>query len=91
MVMDEVGISTTPIMKKKKAQPEDEVEAIRDRGMTNSKYSAIIVKSLGIMLQHVELQVLELMKRVNYIEEKNGKNDTLLLARNNTREGQEKI
>ena len=53
--MDEVAISTTPIMQKKKAQPEDEVEAILDRGMTNSKYNAIIVKSLGIMLQNVEL------------------------------------
>ena len=49
MVMDEVGISTTtttPIMPKEKAQPEDEAEVIQDRGMTNSKYNVIIVKSL---------------------------------------------
>ena len=56
VVMDEVGISTTTtlIMPKEKAQPEDEVEAIQDRGMTNPKYSAIIVKSLGIILHNVE-------------------------------------
>ena len=64
VVMDEVGISTTttPIMPKEKAQPEDEAEAIQDRGMTNPKYSAIIVKSLGIMLQNVELQAPELRR-----------------------------
>ena len=64
VVMDEVGISTTttPIMPKEKAQPEDEAEAIQDRGMTNPKYSAIIVKSLGIMLQNAELQALELRR-----------------------------
>ena len=52
VVIDEVGISTTttPIMPKEKAQLKDEVEAIQDRGMTNPKYSVIIVKSLGIML-----------------------------------------
>ena len=68
--MDEVGISTTttPIMLKKKAQPEDEAEAeaeaeaIQDRGMTNPKYSTIIVKSLGIMLQNAELQAPELKR-----------------------------
>ena len=62
MVMDEVEISTTPIMPKEKAQPEDEAEAIQDRGMKNPKYSAIIVKSLGIMLQNVELQAPKLRK-----------------------------
>ena len=63
VVMDEVGISiTTPIMPKEKAQPEDEAEAIQDRGMTNLKYSAIIVKSLGIMLQNAELQAPELKR-----------------------------
>ncbi|KAH9681187.1 hypothetical protein KPL71_026873 [Citrus sinensis] len=36
VVMDEVGISTTtPIMPKEKAQPEDEAEAIQDRGASN--------------------------------------------------------
>ena len=62
--VDEVGISTTitPIMTKEKTQPEDEAEAIQDRGMTNLKYNSIIVKSLGIMLQNVELQVPELMR-----------------------------
>ena len=60
VVIDEVGISTTttPIMPKEKAQP----EAIQDRGMTNPKYSAIIVKSLGIMLQNAELQAPELKR-----------------------------
>ena len=65
VVMDEVRISTTtttPIMPKDKAQPEDKAETIQDRGMTNPKYNAIIVKSLGIMLQNVELQVPELMR-----------------------------
>ena len=60
VVMDEVGISTTttPIMPKEKAQPEE----IQDRGMTNLKYSAIIVKSLGIMLQNAKLQAPELRR-----------------------------
>ena len=49
-------------MPNEKAQPEDEAEAIQDRGMTNPKYNAIIVKSLGILLQNVELQVPELMR-----------------------------
>jgi len=65
VVMDEVRISTTtttPIIPKEKAQPEDEAEAIQDRGMTNPKYSAIIVKSLGIMLQNAELQAPELKR-----------------------------
>ena len=64
MVIDEVGISTTttPIMPKEKAQPEDEVEVIQDRGMTIPKYSAIIVKSLAIMLQNTELQAPELRR-----------------------------
>ena len=49
VVMDEVRISTTttPIILKEKAQLEDEVEAIQDRGMKNPKYNAIIVKSLS--------------------------------------------
>ena len=52
VIMDEVGISTTttPIMPKEKAQLEDEAKVIQDRGMTNPKYSAIIVKILGIIL-----------------------------------------
>ena len=49
-------------MPKEKAQPEDEAEAIQDRSMTNPKYSAIIVKSLGIMLQNAELQAPELRR-----------------------------
>ena len=63
VVMDGDGISTTtPIMPKEKAQPEDDEKAIQDRGMTNLKYNSIIVKSLGIMLQNVELQLPELMR-----------------------------
>ena len=65
MVMDEVEISTTTttlIMPKEKAQSEDEAKVIQDQGMINPKYNAIIVKSLGIMLQNVELQVPELMR-----------------------------
>ena len=52
LVMDDVGIltTTTPIMPKEKAQPEDEVEVIQDRGMANPKYNFIIVKSFNIML-----------------------------------------
>ncbi|KAH9670910.1 hypothetical protein KPL70_017154 [Citrus sinensis] len=66
VVMDEVGISTTPIMPKEKAQAEDEVEAIQDRASST-----------------------RIEERVNYAEEKNGEDDTLLLARNDTIEGQE--
>ena len=64
LVMDEVGISTTttPIMSKEKVQLEDEAEAIQDRGMSNPKYNAIIVKSLGTMLQNIQLQVPKLMR-----------------------------
>ena len=64
VVMNEIGIltTTTPIMPKEKAQPKDEAEAIQDQGMTNLKYNSIIVKSLGIMLQNVELQLPELMR-----------------------------
>ena len=64
VVMDEVRISTTTtlIMPKEKAQPEDEAEAIQNRGMTNPKYNSIIVKSLDIILQNVERQVSELMQ-----------------------------
>ena len=49
-------------MEKEKAQTEDEVEPIQDRGITNPKYNAIIVKSLGIMLKNIELQAPELMR-----------------------------
>ena len=61
VIIDEIGILTTSIMEKEKAQAEDNIEAIHDQGMTNPKYNAIIVKSLGIMLQNRELQVPELM------------------------------
>ncbi|KAH9752737.1 hypothetical protein KPL71_014822 [Citrus sinensis] len=65
--MDEVGISsTTPIMPKEKAQPEDEAEAIQDRAPST-----------------------RIEERVNYAEEKNGEDSTLLLARNDTSGGQE--
>ena len=47
--------TTSPIMEKEKAQPKDEAEAIQDRGMINPKYNAIIIKSLGIMLQNIQL------------------------------------
>ncbi|KAH9650220.1 hypothetical protein KPL70_026283 [Citrus sinensis] len=71
VVMDEVGISTTttPIMPKEKAQPEDEAEAIQDR-----KCRAPSTR---------------IEERVNYAEEKNGEDGTLLLARNDTSGGQE--
>ncbi|KAH9669730.1 hypothetical protein KPL70_021911 [Citrus sinensis] len=69
MVMDEVGISTTPIMPKEKAQAEDEVEAIQDR--------------------ECRAPSTRIEKRVNYTEEKNGEDVTLLLARNDTSGGQE--
>lgn len=49
-VMEEVGILTTLIMKKEKAQLEDEEEATQDQGMTNTKQNAIIVINFGIML-----------------------------------------
>ena len=64
VVIDEVGISITTIliMEKEKAQLADEVEAIKDRGTTNPKYSAIVVKSLGIILQNVECQAPKLMR-----------------------------
>ena len=71
VVMDEVEISTTtPIMPKEKTQPEDEAKAIQDQGMTNLKYSAIIVKSLGIMLQNPELQVPELRREWTMLQRK---------------------
>ncbi|KAH9681167.1 hypothetical protein KPL71_026862 [Citrus sinensis] len=71
VVTDEVGISTTttPIMPKEKAQPEDEVEAIQDREC----------KALSTKID----------ERVNFVEEKNGKDCTLLLSRNDTSGGQE--
>ena len=57
-------------MPNEKAQPEDEAEAIQDRGMTNPKYSAIIVKSLGIMLQNAELQAPELKRECTMLKRK---------------------
>ena len=67
VVVDEVGITTTIIptatTRKGKAQHEAVEEAIRTRGMTNLKFDAIIVRSLGIMLQNVELQTIELRRR----------------------------
>ncbi|KAH9671981.1 hypothetical protein KPL70_017541 [Citrus sinensis] len=71
VVMDEVGISTTttPIMPKEKAQPEDEAEAIQDR--------------------ECRAPSTRIEERVNYAEEKNGEDGTLLLARNDTSGGQE--
>lgn len=54
-VMNEIRISTTTlIMEKEKTQPKDKAKVIEDRGTTNIKYSVIIVKSLGIILQNVE-------------------------------------
>ncbi|KAH9659148.1 hypothetical protein KPL70_023755 [Citrus sinensis] len=68
VVMDEVGISTTTlIMPKEKAQPEDEAIQNRECRAPSTKIE----------------------ERVNYAEEKNGKDDTLLLARNDTSGGQE--
>ncbi|KAH9735937.1 hypothetical protein KPL71_017913 [Citrus sinensis] len=71
VVMDEVGISTTttPIMPKEKAQPEDEAEAIQDRECRTPST--------------------RIEERVNYAEEKNSEDGTLLLARNDTSGGQE--
>ncbi|KAH9751570.1 hypothetical protein KPL71_014344 [Citrus sinensis] len=71
VVMDEVGISTTttPIMPKEKAQPEDEAETIQDR--------------------ECRAPSTRIEERVNYAEEKNGEDGTLLLARNDTSGGQE--
>ncbi|KAH9670908.1 hypothetical protein KPL70_017154 [Citrus sinensis] len=45
VVMDEVGISTTPIMPKEKAQAEDEVEAIQDRVEKESGYQIKAMRS----------------------------------------------
>ncbi|KAH9681844.1 hypothetical protein KPL71_027113 [Citrus sinensis] len=71
VVMDEVGISTTttPVMPKEKAQPEDEAEAIQDR--------------------ECRAPSTRIEERVNYAEETNGEDGTLLLARNDTSGGQE--
>ena len=66
VVVDEVGITTTTIpttMRKEKAQHEAVEESIRTQGMTNLKFDAIIVRSLGIMLQNVELQTIESRRR----------------------------
>ena len=64
VVMDDVGISTTTlIMEKWESSTKRRVEAIQDRGMTNLKYKAVIVKILGIILQNIEFQVLEWMRK----------------------------
>lgn len=57
--------------------------------MKNPKYSAIIVRSLGIILQNVELLSTRVDEEVNYIKEKNDKDNTLLLAHNDISGGQE--
>ena len=66
-VMDEVGITATTIptttTRKGKAQHEALEEAIRTQGMTNLKFDAIIVRSLDIMLQNVELPTIESRRR----------------------------
>ena len=58
-VADEVGITTTTIpattTRKGKVQHEAVEEAIRTRGMTKLKFGAIIVRSLDIMLQNIDL------------------------------------
>ncbi|KAH9752860.1 hypothetical protein KPL71_014876 [Citrus sinensis] len=71
VVMDKVGISTTTtqIMPKEKAQPEDEAKVIQDRECRSPST--------------------RIEERVNYTEEKNGEDDTLLLAHNDTSRGQE--
>ena len=61
-VVDEVGITTTT-MRKGKAQHEAVEEAIRTRGMTKLKFGAIIVRSLDIMLQNVDLPTIESRRR----------------------------
>lgn len=51
VVMDDVEISTTtPIMEKGDSSTKGRVEAIQNRGMTNLKYRAVIVKILFIIL-----------------------------------------
>ena len=66
-VVDEVGIITTIIptttTRKGKAQHEAVEKAIRTRGMKNLKFDTIIVRSLGIMLQNVELLTIESRRR----------------------------
>lgn len=66
-VVDKAGITTTTIptttMRKEKAQHEAVEESIRTQGMTNLKFDAIIVRSLGIMLQNVELPTTKLRRR----------------------------
>ena len=86
VVMDKVGISTTttPIMPKEKAQPEE----IQDRGK-NPKYNVIIVKNLGINTSECRALTTKIDERVNYVEEKNSENSTLLLTRNDISGGQE--
>jgi len=65
-VMDEAGITTTTIpttMRKEKAQHEAVEESIQTQGMKNLKFDVIIVRSLGIMLQNVELPTTKLRRR----------------------------
>ena len=90
VVMDEVGTSTTttPIMPKEKPQPEDKVEAIQDRGMTNPKYNC---QKFGHYASECRAPSTRIEEKVNYAKEKNGENGTLLLARNDTSGGQENI
>ncbi|KAE8705324.1 hypothetical protein F3Y22_tig00110429pilonHSYRG00698 [Hibiscus syriacus] len=64
--VDEAGITTTIIpttMRNEKAQHEAVEESIRTQDMTNLKFDVIIVKSLGIMLQNVELPTTKLRRR----------------------------
>ena len=61
--MDEVGIIVpTTTNRKGKAQHEAVEKAIQTRGMKNLKFNAIIVRSLGILLQNVELPTTELRR-----------------------------
>ena len=66
-VVDEVGITTTTISatttRNGKVQHEAVEEAIQTRGMTKLKFSAIIVRSLDIMLQNVDLPTTESRRR----------------------------
>ena len=68
VVVDEVRITTTTIpattTRKGKVQHEAVEEAIRTRGMTKLKFGVIIVRSLDIMLQNVDLPTIESRRRL---------------------------
>ncbi|KAE8729726.1 hypothetical protein F3Y22_tig00003403pilonHSYRG00088 [Hibiscus syriacus] len=66
-VVDKARITATTIptktMRKEKVQHEAVEESIRTQGMTNLKFNVIIFRSLGIMLQNVELPTTKLRRR----------------------------